>query len=206
VKIWHKRLGYILFIPILFLYVADVILLKDHLLLAYQQTTNVHLIPTFYITCIYGFLYMVLGYILYCQAYILEKRGVAKNQKLLACILNLPPLIITFNTYIPKGADYIVWKASFGLVFIFVTLFIILSTKFSMLGYKIIIAQQQLDGSMRAATSGALILNHAVKNELAKINLGMETLKNTVQSPELQEVIKIVSKSTNHLSEMVNRI
>ena len=110
--------------------------------------------------------------------------GAAKRHKLLACILNFPPLIITFTTYIPQGANYIVWRASFWLVFTFATLFVILITKFSMLGYKIIIAQQQLDGSLRAATSGALILNHAVKNELAKINLGMETLKNSVQSPE----------------------
>jgi signal transduction histidine kinase len=162
--------------------------------------------PGFLATAIYALSYVIFAFILYLQAYFTAQMPAAKKQRLLACLLNIPVLIATFNTYIVRGMDYADWKINFWPVIIFITLFLILLTRFSMLGYKLVITQQQFDGSIRAAATGALILNHAVKNELAKINFGIETLKIAVQAPDLQEVLKIITESTGHLSELMNRI
>lgn len=61
---------------------------------------------------------------------------------------------------------------------------------------------------MRAVSSGAMMLNHTIKNEIGKIAISTENLKNMFPESNQQSTqqMQIIMNASNHMLEMMNRI
>lgn len=100
--------------------------------------------------------------------------------------------------------------------FRYVSLFIIYSLSvalicafiYGVLGVKLRFEKDPLEGTMKAVSSGAVQLNHSIKNEIGKIAISSDNLKRELSrhSPESLSHLDIISAASGHMLDMVNRI
>jgi Signal transduction histidine kinase len=100
--------------------------------------------------------------------------------------------------------------------FRYVSLFIIYSLLvalictfiYGVLGVKLRFEKDPLEGTMKAVSSGAVQLNHSIKNEIGKIAISSDNLKRelTSRSPDSLSHLEIISAASEHMLGMVNRI
>ncbi|CAM3255776.1 HAMP domain-containing sensor histidine kinase [Paenibacillus lupini] len=102
--------------------------------------------------------------------------------------------------------------------FRYVSLFIIYSLSvalictfiYGVLGVKLRFEKDPLEGTMKAVSSGAVQLNHSIKNEIGKIAISSDNLKRelSAQLPDTGTLshIEIIEAASEHMLGMVNRI
>lgn len=167
--------------------------------------------PSLIIFSIWAIPYILTANYLVIHAYLNEKIRRLKQQKLITCVIFLPAtlLIEIVNILILPNPD--IWKFNVISVVSTFLLFLFLSIRYGILGVRIRLERDQLAGTVRSITSGTLILNHTIKNEINKITVCMENIKNAAQlSPpnrdDLNENIRLAQNSLHYLSQMVKRI
>ncbi|UUZ81922.1 hypothetical protein LJK88_46590 [Paenibacillus sp. P26] len=94
------------------------------------------------------------------------------------------------------------WNANSLIVLWILILFVIFALRYGIFGVRLKIEQQKLDYSIRALTKGTAILNHALKNEVVKINLIGEQVQHLLDRDE-----KAAAKETvMHLFQITDRM
>ncbi|NLW46587.1 MAG: HAMP domain-containing histidine kinase [Firmicutes bacterium] len=155
--------------------------------------------------------YILAANCLVIYAYYKEKDRRLKQQKLLTCILFLPATLLIEAVNIVILPNHDIWKFNaFSVVSTFL-LSLFLSIRYGILGAKIKLERDQLAGTIHSITSGTLILNHTIKNEINKISVCMENIKNAAQLSSvnrdgINKNIQFAQNSLNYLSQMVKRI
>lgn len=129
-----------------------------------------------------------------------------KDKKLLNYLLIPPFLANVFTNYIGHIVGLTsMWRLNAIPVSLAAIALVIMSTKMGILGIRLKLEKQTFDSTVKAVTSGTALLNHTIKNELAKIDLLTNQLKETFPGNE-PENINLILKSTNHVLELSSRI
>lgn len=108
------------------------------------------------------------------------------------------------------GQDKVYKKFFIVLIFVLIVL-IIAFLKFGLLGIRLKIVKQRMESSTKASLEGAQMLNHAIKNEIAKINLAVSNVKKVLDlknfdSSLIFDDFKILDSSTEHINQLILRI
>ncbi|MFA1782385.1 sensor histidine kinase [Bacillus velezensis] len=134
-----------------------------------------------------------------------ERNKTARKQKIITCLVVVPALAFAVFTNIILEAFGVfgVWMFNPWVIAAAFLLFVYFIVKYGFLGVQIKFEKQRRDLTMKAVTSGTALLNHSIKNEVAKIDLLASQLK---ESKPDDEAIDLILKSANHLFELSSRI
>lgn len=110
--------------------------------------------------------------------------------------------------------NHIVWKYNSVAVVILVTVFIVASVKYGVMGVSVKFEKNKIESTRKSITLGTAILTHTIKNEIAKISICTENLKHYINSEKSVEQIKKVSiddfnqmdLSFSHMTNMMKTI
>ncbi|MDB5054508.1 MAG: signal transduction histidine kinase [Bacilli bacterium] len=155
--------------------------------------------------------YLLISCILLTYAWFKEKNPLKKKDKLLMVLLLLPSLIsaLLFNYFARfffpdvQLFRYVVVSIMFSFV-----LFIIFSFIHSVLGVRLRFERQVREGTIKAMTSGATIINHTIKNEIGKIAMVYHNIKSSsgLLSQSIEENLEVLYRSKEHMMAMVEKI
>ncbi len=192
----YKLTGSLLFIPVLIMIAGTPFYLASHSLF--------HLY-------IWAIPYIMVANYLVILAYFREKIGRQRKHKLLTCILFIPATLVIEIYNILNLPYHDIWKFNITAVISAFILFFFLSVRYGIMGVRVKLERNQLAGTIRSVTSGTLILNHAMKNELTKMAVCMENIKKAAQKREpniagIHENTQFVQDSLDYLSLMVKKI
>ncbi|KRE25203.1 sensor histidine kinase [Paenibacillus sp. Soil522] len=134
-----------------------------------------------------------------------------KRSRFITTIIIVPTLLaVLFFIYVAKVVSPDFEFFNYISVFIIYSLAIALLCTFiyGVLGVKLRFEHDPLEGTMRAVSSGAMMLNHTIKNEIGKIAISTENLKNMLPESNQQSTqqMQIIMNASNHMLEMMNRI
>ncbi|HBI05029.1 MAG TPA: hypothetical protein DDY49_13490 [Paenibacillaceae bacterium] len=152
--------------------------------------------------------YIIFGFYFLIKSYRGEKNNHLKRSKGFTIILVFPVLIQLVGVYILRVFNiyegYRLNVISIGFLFVFFLIFI---TKYDAFGIKVKFENKQLEHSLRAMTNGSEMLNHAIKNQIVKINACAFNLKQEYNNSqrEVPFELNIIESSSEHLMEMMKR-
>lgn len=99
------------------------------------------------------------------------------------------------------------YKYNVFMVAVLFFLFIIFIWKYGFLGVRLKFERYGIDDTMKAITTGTSLLNHTIKNEIMKINMCIENLRDYImETDKTKDLIGFLYESTDHLMNMVSRI
>ena len=136
-------------------------------------------------------------------------RHVRRSRGITALIM-IPTLLAVFGLiYVGLAIDP--EFAFFSYVSIFVTyslgIALVFSFVYSVLGVRVRVESDPLEPALQAASSGASMLNHTIKNELGKIAISTANLRRELKEHEAAEDhLRIIAASSEHMLAMVSRI
>ncbi|WP_332698396.1 sensor histidine kinase [Halalkalibacter lacteus] len=138
-----------------------------------------------------------------------ETRPTIKKRKILTCLFVVPMFSFALVTNIILEAFGIreVWHYNPWIIGVQFLVFIYFAIKYGILGVQIRFEKERRDSTMKAVSSGTGLLNHTIKNEIAKIDLLVNQLKEHIPQDEASsEDLELVLNSTNHVLELSTRI
>ena len=138
-----------------------------------------------------------------------ETRPAIKKRKILTCLFVVPMFTFALITNIILEAFGIkgVWYYNPWMIGVQFLVFIYFAIKYGILGVQIRFEKERRDSTMKAVSSGTGLLNHTIKNEIAKIDLLVNQLKDYIPPDEASsENLDLVLNSTNHVLELSTRI
>ena len=138
-----------------------------------------------------------------------ETRPAIKKRKILTCLFVVPMFTFALVTNIILEAFGIkgVWYYNPWMIGVQFLVFIYFAIKYGILGVQIRFEKERRDSTMKAVSSGTGLLNHTIKNEIAKIDLLVNQLKEYIPPDEASsENLDLVLNSTNHVLELSTRI
>lgn len=153
--------------------------------------------------------YIILGTIFLLYSTFTEKnRIIRKNRSFVTFVAVIPMTFDLVDGYIAKLFNYHeLFRFNTVAVIIMFMLFIAFTVKDGFLGIKLKIEKQYLDNTIKAMTSGTTILNHSIKNEIAKISvLANNTKENRLSQDKITENMEYVLKSSDYIITMINKI
>ena len=189
---------YIFFLPVLYMYLTCPIIPEYY--------------PPFLILSLWVVPYILTANSLLVYSYFKEQNPRIKQQRLLSCIVVTPATLFTMmSNYVLRIFDYNVWQYNVFTIAAAFIIFVVASVRYGVMGVRLKLEKSCLDSAMKAMSSGTAILNHSIKNEVFKISLCMKNIMTALYKPEkdieeIEESIKIVMDSTEHLKEMIVRI
>lgn len=195
--IWKKRISLMAFIPV----VISLMLTPISPILQFNYWWMISWVVP----------YVFYASFLLVKLFLQERDPVMKRSHFITILLCVIPLIFVMITiYVLRTMGmYEVWKTNIWIIAAQFILFLIFSLKYGVLGVKIRVERHRLDNTMRALTSGTDILNHSIKNEVGKIQLFTNRLDRYAEESKkesMQEDLKVIQASTDHLLRMVQRI
>jgi len=138
-----------------------------------------------------------------------EDRPIIKRRKILTCVFVVPMFTFALTTNIILEALGIVgvWRYNPWIIVIQFLVFVYFGVKYGILGVRIRFEKEMRDSTMKAARSGTALFNHTIKNEIAKIDLLVNQIKEQTPPEEKSaENLGLVLNSTNHVLELSRRI
>lgn len=137
-----------------------------------------------------------------------ETRSSVKKNKVYICIVMIPMQTFALLTNIILEAIGIkeIWYYNILIIIVQFTIFAYLIIKYGFLDVQVRFEKQKRDTTMRAIASGTAMFNHTIKNEIAKINMLLDQLKDSKLSDEAAENIELALASTRHVFELSSRI
>jgi signal transduction histidine kinase len=118
-------------------------------------------------------------------------------------------LCAAFNYGFPLFGVYEMWRYNVGVIAAAFIAFVVAIFRYGFLGVQFLFERRRLDTTFRAAMSGAALLNHAIKNDLGKMNLFSDKLLAAAREAGLEEMerdIRILQSSARHMEEMIRRV
>jgi signal transduction histidine kinase len=195
-----KKLTYILLIPIPFMlkttvYVPDII-------------------PDFQSMLYWAVPYISFACLLHLYAYFTEKDQDKKKHRFTTLSIILPVIMSALIlNYIVRAFDITHQYWRYMIVFLVLAFFVFLWKALkegagSLNGIKLRYEREAHKKSREAINKGTSLLNHAIKNQVYKINSSLHIVKsqNLNLDSSSQEAINILERSSNHLMQMVERI
>lgn len=156
--------------------------------------------------------YLIVGLILLTYSFLKEKNPKRKRSRLFSNIVAFPPILfqIVANYTLKAFFDVQeVWRFMPFVITILLVTFLLLGIKYGVLGVRIKFEKDRLDGTMRAISYGTSILNHTIKNEVGKIRIVADQIRNLAASSHQEKIASdaaVVLDSTKHMLDMVPRI
>ncbi|AQX56646.1 sporulation protein (plasmid) [Priestia flexa] len=138
-----------------------------------------------------------------------EDRPIIKRRKILTCVFVVPMFTFALTTNIILEALGIVgvWRYNPWIIVIQFLVFVYFGVKYGILGVRIRFEKEMRDSTMKAARSGTALFNHTIKNEIAKIDLLVNQIKEQIPPEDKSaENLGLVLNSTNHALELSRRI
>lgn len=154
--------------------------------------------------------FLVSCYVL-IAAWVIERDGLKKKKRFVTAIIVVPTLLAVLAFIYGARAirpdfDY------FNTISVFIGYSLIAgllgSFLHGVLGVKLRFERDPLEGAMKAADSGSVLLNHTIKNELGKIAISSENLKASITTNDeaSRQHLDIISNASEHMLTMVSRI
>lgn len=144
------------------------------------------------------------------------KRTRLKQQKILTSAIIIPTTTMSLitNYLLPAFNFKNAYSYNTWIIVIQFSIFLFFVVKNGALGVKLTFEKQSLGRTLKALTSGTVILNHTIKNEVSKISLCMSNIRNYTADAmkdmpktfDVNENIEIVNDSIKYLSVMINKI
>lgn len=155
--------------------------------------------------------YILAGTVILIYSWYRERNPLFKQARFFTNMITIVPVVFNFVTSNVLRSFELesYWQLNAVLVPIIFVLFIVFGIKYGVVGIKLRVERYRLDSAIRALTSGVSILNHSIKNELVKIEVLLERVKQNeqVQSQAgCRRDIGLVIDSLEHMNLMVERI
>jgi signal transduction histidine kinase len=140
-----------------------------------------------------------------------ERLPAMKRTHLFTCLALLPPILCVgvLNYVMPSFGYYRMWVYHVWILAFVVPFFVFTFFKYGFLGMRLLIERRKLDSTLRAITSGTAILNHAIKNDVGKMRLFLEKMKQYAEETnqlELMQDIDVVMGASLHIRDMISRV
>lgn len=140
-----------------------------------------------------------------------ERLPAMRRTHLFTCLALLPPILCVgvLNYVMPSFGFYRMWVYHVWILAFVVPFFIYTFFKYGFLGMRLLIERRKLDSTLRAITSGTAILNHAIKNDVGKMRLFLEKMKQHAEETnqtELLQDIDVVMGASSHIRDMISRV
>lgn len=150
--------------------------------------------------------YVLLGSLLLLWAYINEKELRRKQERLLVFITVSPAVLFLLVTvYVcPVLGEYEAYRYNILIISSTILLYLF-AVRYGFLGFKLTFHKYYLDNTMKVVSSGTSLLNHTLKNEIAKIKLCLREVS-TEHNLEADDNIQIINASAEHILRMISRI
>lgn len=141
-----------------------------------------------------------------------RERNRWKRRERLAVVVLVVPTLVAIALFINVAS---VWEPGyrfFDYVAIFIAYSLLAGVAFAfgsgVLGVKVRIERDVLESTVSAVGSGTAMLNHTIKNEIAKISMCAENVKSSLDphNGEASEQLDIIVKSAEYMKLMVARI
>ena len=198
-KVFLKYCTYILLIPVLIMnFIFPIVPMYE---------------PSFLILSLWVVPYILAANFLLVYSYHKEKNKKVKLQRLIVCILLTPPTLFTiFANYILRiFAINNLWQYNLLTIIAAFILFAFFGLRFGIMGVRLKIERYRVDSTIKAITSGTTMLNHTIKNEILKIGMCTNNVKNSVNKPDqdmkdINENLDYVLESTEFMTKMMKRI
>lgn len=151
--------------------------------------------------------YMLIG-----TALVLTKRvnhPAERRAHLIVTAAVLPAVLfaLAMNYTMPLFGVYRLWRYNVWSIPIAFLIFITSLFKYGFMGVQLMIERRRLDYSMRAITCGTAMLNHAIKNDMAKIKLFADKIKRSgAEDAELQQDAAVIVRSAEHIEAMIRSV
>ncbi len=196
-KKWRKPLAMTLLLPVIIMY-GIFFWLGDFNQPKLYLFRNLWVIPY----------YVVANSLLVCACFRVSSRRQRKDS-LLTCMIIVPvSLSDLMIAYILPEFGIVIQNAGIFIVILLFMSFVGVVTHDGFLGRKLQTEKLHLNNSIKTMTSGAAILNHSIKNEIAKISMCATNL-NTVGQNNLSQMLesaRIILNSTGYIEKMMERI
>lgn len=152
--------------------------------------------------------YVIVSNILLIYSAWQETRPAVKRQRILTCLLIVPTASFMLTNIMLEAVGVAgLWIYNSWIIGLQFLLFLYFLVKYGFLGIQIKFEKQRHDSTIKAVASGTALLNHTIKNELAKIDLLVNQLKDKVPSNESSyKDIDLVLNSTHRVLELSTRI
>ncbi|WP_188173707.1 sensor histidine kinase [Paenibacillus sedimenti] len=166
-------------------------------------------------------LYLIAAFLLYFASCIKEQDHLMRKNRYRTTVLVVSATMLAYlNDFIGmvrfsfgSGPFQIesngMWKFNYLIILWVVAYFFFYGVKYGFMGIKLRIEDHKHDYSMRHLTEGTQILNHAIKNELQKINYlnaRAMTLIDRDQKEQTRDALRSLSRVSDHLLDMMNRL
>lgn len=128
-----------------------------------------------------------------------------------ACLAVLVPAMtaMVLSYVLPSLGILRMWIYNTWFVGAGVVLFVIGLFTYGFMGMRLLIERRRLDTAFRAVTSGTALLNHAMKNDAAKMRLFGQRIRESAEASgdkELLADIDVVLSAAAHMQEMIARV
>ncbi len=171
--------------------------------------------PDFRFLSIWSGIYIIISLFILLSTYKRALTGTEKNNRFFVIMVILPTEIAHYLIVIVTQAfgNNIIWKYSYIIVAVFFVLYMIFIIRYGIFGLKIKFEKVRFDATIKTINSSTVIFNHAVKNEVSKISLCNNTIKElqkSIESKDIKDKIvlstEIIEDSLNHMLNLVERI
>ncbi|WP_127579809.1 ATP-binding protein [Paenibacillus koleovorans] len=147
-----------------------------------------------------------------------EKHPFKKRERLFTNVLMIPVMLWIVISYIGYMAGIDLWRYSYVVSLCFLIIFLVMGISRGVLGVKLKIEQYKADVSWHTMKNSTTLLNHTVKNEVAKLDLLLHQLKTVCSDQsrtgpidqagldDMQHLIDTASASVGHVQSMIDKI
>ncbi|MEW9699181.1 ATP-binding protein [Paenibacillus sp. SI8] len=140
-----------------------------------------------------------------------ERLPAMQRTHLFNCLALLPPILCfaVLNYVMPSFGFYRMWVYhTWTLAFVVPTLAFTFF-KYGLLGVRLFVERRELNSTLRAITSGTAIMNHAIKNDVGKMRLFLEKMKQHAEETNQKELLQdldVVLGASIHIRDMISRV
>ena len=192
---WRRPISFILLLPVIIMYGIAIFWFQDFTHPKLNLIRDLWVVP-----------YYVVANFLLIKACFHARTRRQKDDTILTCVIITPISIADLILgYILRWFGVSIYAGSHLIIILFIS-FTFIVTRYGFLGRKFQIEKLNLDNSIKAMTSGAAILNHSLKNEIAKISMCATNMNNIdLKLTQVKESVQIILHSALHTLKMLER-
>ncbi|MGO4182772.1 ATP-binding protein [Paenibacillus sp. TAF43_2] len=155
--------------------------------------------------------YYIISCYLLVASFWKERDARLKRSRFITTIIMVPTLLaVLIFIYVAKVITPDFEFFNYISVFMIYSLSVALLCTFmyGVLGVKLRFEHDPMESTMRAVSTGTTMLNHTIKNEIGKIAISTENLRNLLPESNEQSMqhMQIITNASKHMLEMISRI
>ena len=170
------------------------------------------IIPDFHSMLYWAVPYIIAACLVHIYAWYTESDPNKKKQRITTISISFPVMLSALIlNYIVRAIDnhHQYWR--YMIVFLILAFFIFLWKALkkgagSLNGIKLRYEREAHKKTREAINKGTALLNHAIKNQIYKINSSLQTINVDELNPSSQNSIEIINRSSKHLTEIIERM